>query len=107
MNKAMVASIMASIFVLTRLPLFATSLMLIGLGNLMISFLSAALSYLLGLTPYLGVLIKKQRTIARFSTESEYKSLANATAEALWLQTLFHELHILLHHPPTSQVATR
>lgn len=104
----MVPSIMASIFVLTRLPLFATSLMLIGLGNLMISYLSAALSYLLGLTPYLGVLIKKQRTIiARFSTESEYKSLANATAEALWLQTLFHELHILLHHPPTSQVATR
>ncbi|PKI35327.1 hypothetical protein CRG98_044277 [Punica granatum] len=44
---------------------------------------------------------KKQRTVARSSTESEYKSLANATAEILWLQSLLRELGVSQCHPPT------
>jgi histone deacetylase 1/2 len=35
---------------------------------------------------------KKQATVLRSSTEAEYKSLANATAEVMWVQTLLDEL---------------
>jgi len=36
----------------------------------------------------------KQRTIARSSTEAEYKALANDTAEVIWLQYLLTDLQI-------------
>lgn len=35
---------------------------------------------------------KKQPTIARSSSESEYKSIANATAEVLWIKSLLAEI---------------
>jgi histone deacetylase 1/2 len=37
---------------------------------------------------------KKQATVSRSSTEAEYKSLANATAEVIWVQTVLKELGI-------------
>jgi hypothetical protein len=38
---------------------------------------------------------KKQATVSRSSTEAEYKSLANATAEVMWVQTLLDKLGLL------------
>jgi hypothetical protein len=37
---------------------------------------------------------RKQSTVSRSSTESEYKALANATAEIMWIQTLLAELKL-------------
>jgi len=37
---------------------------------------------------------RKQPTVSRSSTEAEYKSLANATAEMMWIQRLLTELGI-------------
>jgi len=36
----------------------------------------------------------KQRTVARSSTEGEYKALADGTAEVIWLQYLLTDLHV-------------
>lgn len=43
---------------------------------------------------------RKQATISRSSTEAEYKSLANATVEVIWVETLLQELGAKLQHPP-------
>jgi hypothetical protein len=37
---------------------------------------------------------KKQATVSRSSTKAEYKSLANATIEVMWVQTLLAELGV-------------
>ncbi|XP_026450849.1 uncharacterized protein LOC113350971 [Papaver somniferum] len=42
---------------------------------------------------------KKQQTISRSSTEAEYRGLANAAAEILWLSYLFEELLVHLSFP--------
>jgi histone deacetylase 1/2 len=43
---------------------------------------------------------RKQATVSRSSTESEYKALANATAEIIWIQSLLGELGVSLRSPP-------
>jgi histone deacetylase 1/2 len=45
---------------------------------------------------------RKQATVSRSSTEAEYKSLANATTEILWVQKLLNELKI--SHPPRARL---
>jgi hypothetical protein len=37
---------------------------------------------------------RKQSTVSRSSTEAEYKAIADATAEVMWIQTLLKELNI-------------
>lgn len=44
---------------------------------------------------------KKQKTIARSSTEAEYRSVANTSSELMWISSLLHELGIRLSRPPT------
>jgi hypothetical protein len=38
---------------------------------------------------------RKQATLSRSSTEAEYKSLANATAELIWIQAVLQELGVI------------
>jgi hypothetical protein len=44
---------------------------------------------------------RKQATISRSSTESEYKVVTDATAEIVWLQVLLRELGISQSRAPT------
>ncbi|KAK9078942.1 hypothetical protein SSX86_003001 [Deinandra increscens subsp. villosa] len=44
---------------------------------------------------------KKQHTVARSSTESEYRALAHTAAELRWIMSLLSELRVSLSFPPT------
>jgi len=60
-----------------------------------------------GFAVYLGANLvswtaRKQTTVSRSSTEAEYKALANATAELMWIQKLLTELRI--SHPPVARL---
>jgi histone deacetylase 1/2 len=43
---------------------------------------------------------RKQPTVSRSSTEAEYKALANATAELIWVEALVRELGVTLRGKP-------
>ena len=43
---------------------------------------------------------RKQATVSRSSTEAEYKAVANATAELIWVESLLQELGVSQPHPP-------
>lgn len=45
---------------------------------------------------------RKQATVSRSSIEAEYKALANATAEVMWIQTILKELNIKT--PPSARL---
>ncbi|PKU77531.1 Retrovirus-related Pol polyprotein from transposon TNT 1-94 [Dendrobium catenatum] len=45
--------------------------------------------------------VKKQATVAKSSTEAEYRSLSAATSEVIWLRRLVAELHIPQTSPTT------
>ena len=43
---------------------------------------------------------RKQATVSRSSTEAEYKAVADATAEIIWVQSLLRELRVPSVHSP-------
>jgi hypothetical protein len=43
---------------------------------------------------------RKEATVSRSSTKAEYNSMANATAEVIWLESLLAELGVKLKEPP-------
>ncbi|KAL9993337.1 putative RNA-directed DNA polymerase [Helianthus debilis subsp. tardiflorus] len=43
---------------------------------------------------------RKQKTVSRSSTESEYKAMADTVAELTWLETLLAELRVPMHSVP-------
>jgi histone deacetylase 1/2 len=43
---------------------------------------------------------RKQATVSHSSTESEYKALANATVELVWVHALLGELGVIQRSPP-------
>jgi hypothetical protein len=44
--------------------------------------------------------VRKQATVSRSSSEAEYKALANATTELIWVEKLVHELGVPLKQRP-------
>jgi len=43
---------------------------------------------------------RKQRVVSRYSTEAEFRALAAATSETVWLHSLITELGLHLQNPP-------
>ncbi|XP_019173223.1 PREDICTED: uncharacterized protein LOC109168693 [Ipomoea nil] len=49
--------------------------------------------------------VKKQRTVARYSTEAEYKALAYVCDEVTWIVSLLHEIKVSDYHFVRDKVA--
>ncbi|XP_058068806.1 uncharacterized mitochondrial protein AtMg00810-like [Magnolia sinica] len=49
---------------------------------------------------------KKQPTVARSSTEAEYRALAHTTAEILWVQSILPDIHFFWRLPQFCTVTT-
>lgn len=60
---------------------------------------TSAFIIFLGTTP-ISWRSRKQRGVARSSTEAEYRSLASAASEVCWLRHLFDDLRLTLVAPP-------
>jgi hypothetical protein len=86
-------------FAAFHLSYLVLSLMRIGLAVLMIAAAQGVLRCFLVPT-YLHGVLATQATVSRSSTEAEYKALANATAEVIWIQTVLGELGIQLPRSP-------
>ncbi|PKU74665.1 Retrovirus-related Pol polyprotein from transposon TNT 1-94 [Dendrobium catenatum] len=54
--------------------------------------------FFLGTSPVLWK-AQKQKTVARSSTEAEYRALATASSEVIWLRRLLQDLNIPTDHP--------
>ncbi|KAL8139214.1 hypothetical protein V2J09_005235 [Rumex salicifolius] len=52
------------------------------------------------LTNLISWTLRKQRVVARLSTEAEYRALAYTSAELLWIKQLLQDLHVHLLDPP-------
>jgi histone deacetylase 1/2 len=74
--------------------------MRIGLGVLMIASLRVAILFSL-VRHQISWKSGKQRTVARSSTEAEYKALADGTTEVIWLQYLLTDLQVPSVSAPT------
>jgi hypothetical protein len=74
--------------------------MLIGQVILMIDEAPVVLPYFFGKN-LISWCSRKQPTVSRSSTEAEYKAIADATAEVIWLQVLLRELGLPHPRAPT------
>ena len=86
-------------FISNVTPIFCSQhiVMQIGLAMRLINGQLAAFLYTLAEISSPGV--KKKPTMARSSTEAEYKAVANASSKLLWINSLLRELSISLPAP--------
>ena len=96
----MCVSLSHLVFICASFPLefFLHSQMLIGLGVQMTGNLWGGHAVFLG-PNLIAWSARKQATVSRSSTEAEYKSVANATAELIWIESLLRELGVAQPHP--------
>ncbi|PKU68279.1 Retrovirus-related Pol polyprotein from transposon TNT 1-94 [Dendrobium catenatum] len=90
----------------TGIPLSRNSLLLTGYVDADWASNQQDRSSISGFCNFLGTSpiswqVKKQSTIARSSTEAEYRALASEAAEILWLRRLLEDLHIPQITPTT------
>lgn len=81
------------VFILLEAPLLLYMDLQIQIGMVVLMIVSLWVGYLVffGQTP-ISWKSGKQRTVARSSTEAEYKVVADGTAEVIWLQYLLTDL---------------